>query len=406
MQQAASVADRTIAVISRKYFESSFTATEWAAAFAQDPQGKKQKLIPIRVAPCDLTGILAPIVYLDLTDLPEKDARAALLGAFSARNKPASAPAFPGATEMKAPGEPSTSPSYPGATETTPIAEILPTIAEKADQSRRLSAAQRLQFIQQLNEILPQQFNMLLFVANPPASLIPPMPAPQADRTTALLAWAEAPNGCGLSLIQEVLKAILNSQVGPSQSAAPAAVGPESVKGTTKPESAGPADSHQSHFLTIATRLSQQVGGSYLQQCRLQVQQGLLDAECGATFALTSGDGTYQKTLDLTSNRIKRFGLILSDDVKQMTISLGNIIQGCDATEMGALRNIVRGLIPSVLCGWILVHALRVKDVPLLRASHALGIDSLAIDTFSLRIPRKKNLEDLPQVIRHLFDEA
>lgn len=50
MQQAASTANQTIAVLSEKYLESAFTASEWAAAFAQDPQGKKQKLIPIRIA--------------------------------------------------------------------------------------------------------------------------------------------------------------------------------------------------------------------------------------------------------------------------------------------------------------------------------------------------------------------
>ena len=47
MQQAADEANRTIAVLSQKYLESTFTQPEWAATFAQDPQGKKQKLIPI-----------------------------------------------------------------------------------------------------------------------------------------------------------------------------------------------------------------------------------------------------------------------------------------------------------------------------------------------------------------------
>ena len=50
MQQAASTANQTIAVLSEKYLESAFTASEWAAAFAQDPLGKKQKRIPIRIA--------------------------------------------------------------------------------------------------------------------------------------------------------------------------------------------------------------------------------------------------------------------------------------------------------------------------------------------------------------------
>jgi hypothetical protein len=85
------------------------------------------------------------------------------------------------------------------------IAEILSTVAENTDQSRPFSASQRLQFMRQLNEIVPQHFNMLLFAVNPPAALIPPMPAPQGDRTSALLTWAEASGGCGLSVLEELL---------------------------------------------------------------------------------------------------------------------------------------------------------------------------------------------------------
>jgi hypothetical protein len=150
---------------------------------------------------------------LDLVDLPEKDAQAALLGAFSTRNKPASAPAFPG-TRAQAPEVSSTQPTYPGGTETTstPIAEILSTVAKNADQSHLFSATRRLQFMRQLDEILPQQFNMLLFAVNPPPGLVPPMPAPQADRVSALLTWAEGPAGCGLSVIQQVLETIVKPQ--------------------------------------------------------------------------------------------------------------------------------------------------------------------------------------------------
>jgi TIR domain len=50
MQQAASAANRTIAVLSEKHLESAFADSERAAAFAHDPKGKKQKLMPIRIA--------------------------------------------------------------------------------------------------------------------------------------------------------------------------------------------------------------------------------------------------------------------------------------------------------------------------------------------------------------------
>jgi hypothetical protein len=82
--------------------------------------------------------------------------------------------------------------------------------AEQNPKEARLSITQRLQLVRQLNTALPQHFNTLLFTVNPEPGLVPPMPAPQADRTTALLAWAEGPTGCGLSLIEEALKAILD----------------------------------------------------------------------------------------------------------------------------------------------------------------------------------------------------
>jgi TIR domain-containing protein len=49
MQEGAAQTDFTIAVLSETYLKSEFTQPEWAAAFAQDPTGKKRKLIPVRV---------------------------------------------------------------------------------------------------------------------------------------------------------------------------------------------------------------------------------------------------------------------------------------------------------------------------------------------------------------------
>jgi hypothetical protein len=164
---------------------------------------------PVCIAKCKPTGMLAPIIYVDLLGLPQDDARAVLLGAFSERAKPSFMPAFPGA---QSPDVSAAQPVYPGTTNatSTSTAKILVTLAESADQSRRLSASQRLQFIRRLNAILPQQFNMLLFALNPEPGLVPPMPAPQGDRTSALLTWAEGPGGCGLSVLQELLDTIVN----------------------------------------------------------------------------------------------------------------------------------------------------------------------------------------------------
>src|SRR5208337_2260919 len=96
MQEAAAQTDFTIAVLSETYLKSEYTQPEWAAAFAQDPTGKKRKLIPVRVAECALTGMLAPIVYIDLVGLGEIDAERALLDGLKPSGRPAQPSPFPG----------------------------------------------------------------------------------------------------------------------------------------------------------------------------------------------------------------------------------------------------------------------------------------------------------------------
>src|SRR5271165_2885092 len=76
MQEAAAQTDFTIAVLSEAYLKSAYTQPEWAAAFAQDPTGKKRKLIPVRVAACSLAGMLTPILHIDLIGLGEPAAKA------------------------------------------------------------------------------------------------------------------------------------------------------------------------------------------------------------------------------------------------------------------------------------------------------------------------------------------
>jgi hypothetical protein len=61
-----------------------------------------------------------------------------------------------------------------------------------------------------LNALIPQQFNSLLYEINPPAGIIPPYPASQADRVYALMTWAESPTGIGLNRVQAALDAIIN----------------------------------------------------------------------------------------------------------------------------------------------------------------------------------------------------
>jgi tetratricopeptide (TPR) repeat protein len=112
MQEAASKAKRTIAVLSPEYLAAEFTQPEWAAAFAQDPTGKKATLLPVRVRKTKTKGLLRSIVYIDLVELNETAARAALLEGLPRKSrKPTTAPNFPGAPKRSVPNRP----RFPGA---------------------------------------------------------------------------------------------------------------------------------------------------------------------------------------------------------------------------------------------------------------------------------------------------
>ena len=111
MQKAASTCERTIMVLSRAYLDAVYTQPEWAAAFAQDPEGSKRTLLPVRVERCEPEGMLKPIVYIDLVGMDEQAARDVLLeGIQTGRIKPDTAPVFP-VTEERPEAE---RPRFPG----------------------------------------------------------------------------------------------------------------------------------------------------------------------------------------------------------------------------------------------------------------------------------------------------
>jgi hypothetical protein len=227
MQKAATGTQKTIAVLSEDYLRAEYTDPEWAAAFARDPQGAERTLIPMRVRECTAKGLLSPISYVDLVSLSEQDARIAILGAFSERGKPSQAPAFPGVrggttqtTLNRVAPNPVQFPGVSTGTDMTSsiiVADAGNTIETAPLQPRltpqpsvSISQTERFTLVQNLHAVSAQQLNILIFTLNPPAGVIPPMPAPQGDRVFALLGWAEGPGGSGLAQVQEVLNVILN----------------------------------------------------------------------------------------------------------------------------------------------------------------------------------------------------
>jgi len=96
MEKAMKNADKTVIVLSDHYVKALYTQPEWADAFRRDPTGERDILIPVRISRLEPPNILAQIVYVDLVELDEAEARSRLLGRLKGkRGKPERAPAFP-----------------------------------------------------------------------------------------------------------------------------------------------------------------------------------------------------------------------------------------------------------------------------------------------------------------------
>jgi tetratricopeptide (TPR) repeat protein len=115
MHEAVQQAERTIAVLSTNYLDALYTYPEWEAAFQQDPKGEKGLLVPVRIQACKPSGLLGLLAYLDLVGLEEAAARDMLLaGIRQGRNKPPTAPLFPGTIRQAQRSAPQR-PRFPGA---------------------------------------------------------------------------------------------------------------------------------------------------------------------------------------------------------------------------------------------------------------------------------------------------
>src|SRR5215468_3768681 len=76
MDEGVAKARRTVAVLSEDYLASEYGSAEWQAAWRHDPQGRRRKLVPVRVAQCQRPqGQLGAVVTIDLVGLDEAAAQ-------------------------------------------------------------------------------------------------------------------------------------------------------------------------------------------------------------------------------------------------------------------------------------------------------------------------------------------
>ena len=143
-------------VLSPDYLNSQFAAPEWAAAFAQDPQGQKRQLVPVVVRQCQTAGLLAPIVHINLVDKDEATARSLLIGGISnKRNKPITRPSYPGSSSAIAPK------SFPG-TSATAMSPPKSTPTYVPNIKRTATDVDKRRYMRQAFEVIKKHFQTAL----------------------------------------------------------------------------------------------------------------------------------------------------------------------------------------------------------------------------------------------------
>lgn len=70
---------KLIVILSKNYLKSKWCEAEWTSKLAEQIEFNERRIIPIRVEPVNLKGLLSPIVYIDIVDKSEIEARKEIL---------------------------------------------------------------------------------------------------------------------------------------------------------------------------------------------------------------------------------------------------------------------------------------------------------------------------------------
>lgn len=75
-----------IVILSQNYLKSEWCEAEWTSKLTEQIKLKETRIIPIRVEPINLQGLLSPIVYIDIVDKPEDEAKQLILSGIRSNN--------------------------------------------------------------------------------------------------------------------------------------------------------------------------------------------------------------------------------------------------------------------------------------------------------------------------------
>ena len=74
INEALSECKKLVVILSRNYLKSKWCEAEWTSKITEQINLNERRIIPIRIEPVNLSGLLSPIVYIDIVDKTETDA--------------------------------------------------------------------------------------------------------------------------------------------------------------------------------------------------------------------------------------------------------------------------------------------------------------------------------------------
>ena len=86
IDEALKECEKLIVILSESYLKSAWCEAEWTAKLAEQIKLKQRRVIPIRIEPLNLKGLLSPIVYIDIVDKTAEDAERSILSGIVVRN--------------------------------------------------------------------------------------------------------------------------------------------------------------------------------------------------------------------------------------------------------------------------------------------------------------------------------
>ena len=88
INQALIECEKLIIVLSKHYLDSAWCQEEWTSKLSQKDALKERRIIPVKIEQVEVKGLLNPIVYINLVDKDEADAKKLILeGVFGTKER-------------------------------------------------------------------------------------------------------------------------------------------------------------------------------------------------------------------------------------------------------------------------------------------------------------------------------